>query len=246
MSNFFSWGFKAGQPAVIVASPEGYPLEYHPKWTLRHYIQGSGPSNAGWSSSDGRAIRGNPSGAYANISYGSAQFVNGTISGRITTITSDTTHYFLCLAGRMLDSSNMIGIRAVADKYLVVQRRNGNWKTLFDGGTATIEDIVEFVLNGNTWKIVVNGSEMANGTHNLPETPGYWGCSTHQVKTGDNVLVRDIEISDQSSTTVLDLDQDGKPDTSLAGSFESGFMVTEDEDSINVLVDGQVTVFPKP
>jgi hypothetical protein len=161
-----------------------------------HRLEGSGNSNACWNSSDGRAISGRAHRVYANISFGRAQFVNGVISGRITTITSDTTHYFLCLAGRMIDARNMIGLRAVADKYVIVQRRNGNWTTLFNGGTATLEDVVEFVLFGNTWKIVVNGTEMANGTHNLPETPGYWGCSTHQVKTGENVLVRDITISE--------------------------------------------------
>ena len=43
----------------------------------------------------------------------------------------------------------------------------------------------------------------------------------------------------------LDIDEDGKPDTILAGSVESGTLVTEDSDSINILHDDQVTVIPK-
>jgi hypothetical protein len=43
----------------------------------------------------------------------------------------------------------------------------------------------------------------------------------------------------------LDIDEDGKPDTIIAGSIESGLLATEDSDSVNVLQDGQVTVIPK-
>ena len=43
----------------------------------------------------------------------------------------------------------------------------------------------------------------------------------------------------------IDLDQDGKADRVLAGTLDSGRVVTEDADSYNILEDGKVTVVPK-
>jgi hypothetical protein len=204
MGGFFSWGFKSGQPDGPGIPDSGCPLEAHPRWALRHYIDGSGNSNFCWESSNGLTVRGNNAGgAYANISIKGETFINGTIGGRVAFIPTDSTHYALIIAGRMINARNMIGARAVVGKYEVVQRVNGTWTTLFSGGAATVGDYVMLMLSANHYKLIVNEVEVKSGTHGLAEIPGYWGCSTHQVKSGDNVLVRELAWSEIDEVVTL-------------------------------------------
>ena len=194
MSNFFSFGMKLGGRRESIKA-EGCPLEDHPFWK---WVHGTASSNMCWASSDGRAIKGAVGNSnYANLAFKGQFRQDGSIGCIVEKVVTVNGHYVLPIAGRMIDWDNFIGARTAQGKYEVIDKVGGSYHTLFSGGTPAVGDEILLVLTGQYWKFIVNGSQLVDGTTNLAEEEGYWGCSSHAVSDGDT-LVSKITITDAS------------------------------------------------
>ena len=196
MSNFWPWGFKMGQPSGPGIPASGCPLNDHPLWER---VVGAGDSVFCWENHLGTSISVHGSeDIVKNLSYKGLFVVNGMVSAKIAYVASGDQNWFMPLAGRMINGSNIIGARWNDGQFEVVQRKNGTWATLFAGGPApVIGDEVKFSLSSKYWKLVVNDVVVGEGTTGLPDDPGYWGISQHRSGNFDGqTFMTDFAISD--------------------------------------------------
>jgi len=119
----------------------------------------------------------------------------------------------------------------------------GTWSDGYLEFTVNTSDKLEFrMVHDDTYVLAIIEGEPNSITESIYTL--FEATTVEELQEEINRLKLTLK-DDVALPGFLDIDEDGKPDTILAGSVDSGILVTEDSDSVNILLDDQITVIPK-